>query len=241
MKAPCSINRLLIAALFCGVPVSLFAQETQSRSPVSSNAPAPQSDSRQGRAVGAPQVLEISPQDVAPSAAAAPQPGELPPANERALGMGGDPRDDGLRPAATMSGITKRNYLGVLYATSEDGGEPGVKVLDVVEGSPAAQSGFQGVNAPGMHSNDLVKAAIVVLAMSPVGMFAIPLAIAHDIYTNRRSPGDLIVAVNNHPVRDALEFSEEMRNYQPGDTVSFSVVRGGKQMQLSVVLAEEPS
>lgn len=239
MKAPWSISCLLVAASLWGVPVVSSAQETQSRSPLSDDTPAPQSDSRQGRAVGAPQVLEIAPQEVAPPAVAAPQPWELPPANERAPGVG-DPNDDGLRPEATMPVVTKRNYLGVLYATSEEG-EPGVKVLDVVEGSPADRSGFQGVNAPGMHSNDLIKAAIVVLAMSPVGAFAIPLAIAHDIYTNRRSPGDLIVAVNDRPVRDALEFSEEMRNHQPGETVLFSVVREGKRMQISVVLEEEPS
>lgn len=239
MKAPWSISCLLVATfLLCGRPAVLLAQGTQSGASRAEDIPEAGPDSRQGRAVGAPQVLEIAPQEVAPPEAAAPQPWELPPANERALGVG-DPHDDGLQPEATMPAVTKRNYLGVLYATSEEG-EPGVKVLDVVEGSPADRSGFQGVNAPGTHSNDLVKAAIVVLAMSPVGAFAIPLAIAHDIYTNRRSPGDLIVAVNDRPVRDALEFSEEMHNHQPGETVLFSVVRDGKRMQISVVLEEEP-
>ena len=61
------------------------------------------------------------------------------------------------------------------------------------------------------------------------------------MYTSRQSPGDLIVAVGDHPVRDAQEFSEEMRRYQPGDTVSFSVMRGGKPLQLTVQLEEEPS
>jgi hypothetical protein len=239
MKAPCSIGCLLVAALLWGRPAGLFAQETQSGASLADAIPEAEPDSRQGRTVGAPQVLEIAPQEVAPSAVATPQPWESPPANERVLGAG-DPNDDGLRPEATMPVVAKRNYLGVLYATSEEG-EPGVKVLDVVEGSPADRSGFQGVNAPGTHSNDLVKAAIVVLAMSPVGAFAIPLAIAHDIYTNRRSPGDLIVAVNDRPIRDALEFSEEMHNHQPGETVLFSVVRDGKRMQISVVLEEEPS
>jgi S1-C subfamily serine protease len=189
--------------------------------------------------VGAPQILEIPAQELAPPTTPAPQPWELPPANERALGLG-DPNDDGLRPEATLPIASKRNYLGVLYATAEDGPQ-GVKVLDVVQGSPADRAGFQGVNAPGTNSNDLLKAAIVVLAMSPVGAFAIPLAIAHDIYTSRRSPGDLIVAVNEHPVRDAQEFSEAMRHYQPGDTVSFSIVRSGKPLQITVQLEEEPS
>jgi len=152
----------------------------------------------------------------------------------------GDPNDDGLRPEATMPVAAKRNYLGVLYATAEEG-PVGVKVLDVVPGSPADRAGFQGVNARGTHSSDLVKAAIVVLAMSPVGPFAIPLAIAHDMYMSRQSPGDLIVAVGDHQIRDAQEFSEEMRHYQPGETVSFSIMRGGKPLQIAVQLEEEPS
>ncbi len=239
MKAPCLVCWLLVAALVCGAPVPLFAQEAQLVSPAASDSAPTPPDTRQGRTVGAPQVLEIPVQELAPPITATPQPWELPPANEQALDMGA-PGDDGLRPEATMPAVVKRNYLGVLYATAEDGPQ-GVKVLDVVQGSPAARAGFQGVNTPGTQSNDLVKAAIVVLAMSPVGAFAIPLAIAHDIYTSRQPPGDLIVAVNDHPVRDAQEFSEEMRRYQPGETVSFSVVREGKPVQIAVQLEEEPS
>jgi S1-C subfamily serine protease len=51
----------------------------------------------------------------------------------------------------------------------------------------------------------------------------------------------LIVAVGDHQVHDAQEFSEEMRHYQPGETVSFSVVRGGKPLHIAVQLEEEPS
>jgi len=183
--------------------------------------------------------LEIPTQELSAPEVATPQPLSLPPANERALGAG-DPQNDGLRPEATLPVASKRNYLGVLYATAEEG-QPGVKVLDVVQGSPADRAGFRGANAPGKNSSDLLKAAIVVLAMSPIGPFAIPLAIAHDMYAGHQSPGDLIVAVGDHQVHGAQEFSEEMRRYQPGETVSFSVVREGKPLQISVRLEEEPS
>ncbi len=239
MKALCLACWLLAVALLSAWPTLLSAQETQSVSPRTPNTPSAPSENRQGRIVGAPQVLEISPQELTTPEVAAPQPWSLPPANERALSVG-DPQNDGLRPEATVPIATKRNYLGVLYATAEEG-QPGVKVLDVVQGSPAARAGFQGANAPGKNSSDLLKAAIVVLAMSPVGPFAIPLAIAHDMYMSHQSPGDLIVAVGDHQVRDAQEFSEVMRRYQPGETVSFSVVRGGKPLQLTVQLEEEPS
>ncbi len=230
---------LLIAALFCGLPIPLPAQETQPVPSAADTSAAP-FDSRQGRTIGAPQVLEIPPQDVTLPPASAPQPWSLPPAHEGALSRG-DAHDEGLRSEASAPlALPRRNYLGVLYATAEEG-PVGVKVLDVVQGSPAARAGFQGTNFPAAQQNDFFKAAIVVLAMSPAGPFAIPLAIAHDIYTSRQSPGDLIVAVGDHPIRDAQEFSEEMRRYQPGDTVSFSVMRGGKPLQLTVQLEEEPS
>ena len=231
---------LLAGALLSARPALLSAQETHSMSSQAVKAAATPSENRQGRSVGAPQVLEISPQEMtAPETAAPPPVGSLPPTNERALGVG-DSQDNDVRPEATMPVAAKRNYLGVLYATAEEG-QPGVKVLDVVQGSPAERAGFRGVKTPGSNSNDLVKAAIVVLAMSPIGPFAIPLAIAHDMYTSHQSPGDLIVAVGDHQVHDAQGFSEEMRHYQPGETVSFSVMRGGKPLQIAVQLEEEPS
>lgn len=239
MKALCLACWLLVVALLYAWPTPLSAQETQSISPRTPHTLSAPSENRQGRTVGAPQVLEIPPQELTAPEVAAPQPWSLPSANERALGLG-DPQNDGLRPGAPMPVAAKRNYLGVLYATAEEG-QPGVKVLDVVQGSPAARAGFQGASSPGKNSSDLLKAAIVVLAMSPVGPFAIPLAIAHDMYTSHQSPGDLIVAVGDHQIHDAQEFSEEMRRYQPGETVSFSVMRAGKPLQISVRLEEEPS
>ncbi len=137
---------------------------------------------------------------------------------------------------------SKRTYLGVLYATAEEGPE-GVRVLSVIEGSPAHRSGFEGVNAPTQHNrNDLVKkAAIIALAMSPAGPFVMPLVAAHDHLTRERHPvGDLIVAVENTPVRTAQDFTEVMQRYAPGDQVAFSVLRKNQPRQITVTLEEEP-
>lgn len=134
----------------------------------------------------------------------------------------------------------KRTYLGVLFATAEEGPE-GVRVLNVIDGSPADRAGFVGVNSPARDKkSDLMKAAIVVLAMSPAGPFVMPLAIAHDIYKNRHLPGDLIVEVGGTIVRTAQEFTAVMQNYQPGDRVSFKVHRNGKLLLITVALEEEP-
>lgn len=220
----------MLVALVWSFPSFLFAQENGWDN----------ADGRQGRKIGAPQVLEIPVQEL-PSAAPSPvAPEPVPPPGPSAHGLG-TPDNAGLREdvSPVLPPQHRRTYLGVLYATAEEG-PVGVKVLSVVAGSPAARAGFQGADAPAAGGSSLFKAAIVVLAMSPAGPFAIPLAIAHDMYTNRHPPGDLIVAVDNQPVRDAQEFSDKLRSYQPGDTVVFSVMRAGKPVQLSVQLEEEP-
>lgn len=137
---------------------------------------------------------------------------------------------------------SKRTYLGVLYATAEEGPE-GVLVLSVIEGSPAHRSGFEGVNAPTQNNkNDFMKkAAIIALAMSPAGPFVMPLVAAHDHLTRERHPvGDLIVAVENAPVRTAQDLTEAMQRYSPGDQVAFSVLRKNQPLQITVMLEEEP-
>ena len=238
--------------------------------PVGASAQATQGNSRQSHSIGAPQVLEIPLPQAEEASQDRSQAGShdgayqdeyvLPDqARDQVYEQGyGYDQDYGYRYDQNEAESTQqteflgespgfdpsigggpRTYLGVLYATTEEGPE-GVKVLSVVPDSPAARAGFEGANTPPEEQSGLLKAAIVVLAMSPAGPFAIPLAIAHDMYTNRNAPGDLIVAIDNKPTRNAQEFTETMRSYKPGDTAAFSVIRAGKQMSISVQLEEEP-
>ncbi len=209
---------------------------------------APTDAGQPAQAVGAPQVLEIPVQGslTQPPAPAAPLPSDQWSGSE-------DSHPHADWPASTAdsqfpewpdpAGVeSKRTYLGVLYATAEQGPE-GVQVLSVIEGSPAHRSGFEGVNGPTQSSqNDLVKkAAIIALAMSPAGPFVMPLVAAHDHLTRDRHPaGDLIVAVENSPVRTAQDFTETMQRYSPGDQVSFSVLRRNQPHHITVTLEEEP-
>jgi hypothetical protein len=232
MKTLRKLCWLVILTYLCASPAVLLAQENAQDGAGVAN--------RQGRTFGAPQVLEIPAQEMAEPVSPPFQPEATPPPSESTFGMR-EPDYIGVPPhiPSSLAQQNRRTYLGVLYATAEEG-PVGVKVLSVVEGSPAARAGFQGADTLPSGGSTLFKAAIVVLAMSPAGPFAIPLAIAHDMYTNRHPPGDLIVAVDNQPVRDAQEFSDKLRSYQPGDTVVFSVTRGGKLLQVSVQLEEEP-
>ena len=210
---------------------------------------------RQSPSVGAPQVLEIPiPNTAAPLSV----PAETAPGSQASDFGEFDSNADWSTTATTpydqfpewygqsqyeLDGLEtvalKRTYLGVLYATSEEGPE-GVRVLSVIDNSPAARAGFEGVNTPHSEKSGLMKAAIVVLAMSPAGPFAIPLAIAHDMYTNRHPAGDLIVAIKDQTIRNAQEFTEAMQRYQPGDRVPFKVLRQNKYLQITVALEEEP-
>jgi len=194
--------------------------------------------------VGAPQVLEIPVQGSLTQPAVPVEPAA---SDFKALQPHEDwssAATDGQFPEWPDPSVTesKRTYLGVLYATAEEGPE-GVLVLSVIEGSPAHRSGFEGVNAPTQHNrNDFVKkAAIIALAMSPAGPFVMPLVAAHDHLTRERHPaGDLIVAVENTPVRTAQDFTEIMQRYSPGDQVAFSVLRRNQPLQITVTLEEEP-
>lgn len=243
------LYQVCIGLLLWGLPTVGLAKGARRAAPAIEEE---SSDNTRRQSVGAPQVLEIpSVHETAPSSTAT-QPDSPPPATAPAV----DPppyentrsleartpqnereRSSEIQPPGSPE---RRNYLGVLYATAEDG-PVGVQVLDVIPGSPAARAGFQGANAPSSQSSDLVKIALVALTMSPVGPFAMPLIIAHNLYTASRKPvGDLIVAVGDQQVRDAVEFSQEMHRHQPGEQVSFSVMRAGKPLQLTVQLEEEP-
>jgi len=226
-----------LAVCLWQVPMPVHAQNGGSASTQGTQSPS----------VGAPQVLEIPvPQTTAPASqtsdfgefdsnAGWPATAATTPDDQFPEWYG--QFQDGLDELETAA--PKRTYLGVLYATSEEGPE-GVRVLSVIDNSPAARAGFEGANTPPSQKSGLMKAAIVVLAMSPAGPFAIPLAIAHDMYTNRHTPGDLIVAVKEQPVLNAQHFTETMQRYQPGDRVPFTVLRQNKTIQITVALEEEP-
>jgi len=52
--------------------------------------------------------------------------------------------------------------------------------------------------------------------------------------------GDVIVAVNDEPVRDARTLARRISSMAPGTSVKLSVYRGTKEEQLSLVLGELP-
>jgi S1-C subfamily serine protease len=52
--------------------------------------------------------------------------------------------------------------------------------------------------------------------------------------------GDLVVAIDGQPVEDQLELSHAMQSHRAGDTVTLTIFRGKKKMDMKVVLGESP-
>jgi serine protease DegQ len=53
-------------------------------------------------------------------------------------------------------------------------------------------------------------------------------------------PGDVVVAVNNQPVRNMTDLMQTVAGIAPGSDANFKVIRQGKSSNLSVKIAERP-
>jgi putative serine protease PepD len=54
-------------------------------------------------------------------------------------------------------------------------------------------------------------------------------------------PGDLVTAVNGHPVNNTNQFVATIANYAPGDTVTLTVKRSGQTKTIKLTLGSQPS
>jgi S1-C subfamily serine protease len=50
--------------------------------------------------------------------------------------------------------------------------------------------------------------------------------------------GDLLVAIDGQPIEDQQDLSHVMQNHRSGDTVTLTIYRGKKRMDIKVVLGE---
>lgn len=53
--------------------------------------------------------------------------------------------------------------------------------------------------------------------------------------------GDIITAINGQKITDESTFVELLRQHDPGDNITLTIYRNGKQQQLNVTLAQQPS
>lgn len=191
-------------------------------------APPSRASEQRTKKIGAPQVIEIPLPE--------PPPPVPSPSWQEDLGEQSNQNAPLAVPSRTAR-FSRPGYLGVLYATAEDG-LAGVRVLDVIADSPAERAGFSSQFLT--RTDKVLLAAIIVLAFTPVGPFAIPLASALNPSYNQAPRRDLIVAVDGQSVSNAQEFNDIMRRFGPGDTVTFVVQRGTTHVHLSAQLEAEP-
>ncbi|MEF2276891.1 S1C family serine protease [Deinococcus sp. YIM 134068] len=56
----------------------------------------------------------------------------------------------------------------------------------------------------------------------------------------KRISGDIVTAVNGRTIANFSDFQFAVRRYRPGETITLSVLRGGRKIELKLVLAARP-
>lgn len=85
---------------------------------------------------------------------------------------------------------------------------------------------------------------LIVIALIPLLVYPVGVRVGGTLhgYPGEKvlRPGDLLVAIDGHPVRTIVDLGEVLSRYKPGDTVTLTVIRGGKRLTFKVTLAENP-
>ncbi len=108
-------------------------------------------------------------------------------------------------------GIRTQDVTPGIACAFDLGAERGALVTRVEDGTPAAQAGLRG----GSRTEALNGVDITL-------------------------GGDLIVAIAGQPVGGADDVSRIVTELRPGQTVEFTVVRGGRRTTFDVTLADRP-
>lgn len=133
--------------------------------------------------------------------------------------LGTRPTENAAQPS-TSAFVTGQAYLGVTggslvaeiaKAMNLDENQQGVLVVDIASGSPAETAGIQG-------STETMTLA------------------GQDI----KIGGDVITAVDDVAIDGINALRSELANSQPGDIVTLTILRDGKQIKVDVTLAERP-
>lgn len=112
-------------------------------------------------------------------------------------------------------GLTARSgYLSDIADELNLPVQSGVLVIDVAQGGPAAKAGLRG--------GDTTRVSNTGSAQIPTG-------------------GDIITAFDGTAVKTFNDLTALLMQKQPGDSVTFTIVRDGKTMDLTVTLGERPA
>lgn len=120
--------------------------------------------------------------------------------------------------ALIEKGYVSRPWLGITGQNIDETdagmlglGSGGVLIADIFKGSPAEKAGLRGSTKTLRLGNLIVEAG-----------------------------GDLVVAVNNRPVRSMDELNEAMDSFEVNDLITVKALRGKKEMNFKIRLEEMP-
>ncbi|HUY19552.1 MAG TPA: PDZ domain-containing protein [Candidatus Binataceae bacterium] len=118
----------------------------------------------------------------------------------------------------------------------DGGGEvPGLLIVSVMPGSPAAAAGLKGMRT-GAHAL-LEGAAVAASLFFPPAIMAVALVDGSGIGES----SDMIIGIDSVRVTNFLDFTDRMRQEQPGDIIYLSVIRNGRRMQVRVKVPGTPA
>ncbi len=117
-------------------------------------------------------------------------------------------------PQLITTGRVVRPEIGIarVYQT-----ERGLLIADLIPGGPAEQAGLRG---PRVVREQRRQGSVV-----------------YEYRTIDRTAADLIVAIDDEPVRTADDFLDTIESRRPGEEVTLTVIRQGREIHVDVVLA----
>jgi hypothetical protein len=108
----------------------------------------------------------------------------------------------------------------------------GLLVVALQPGSPAERAGVQAGHRA-VH-DVLEGAAVVASLVFPPAVLAVPVIETIQLGENY----DLIIGVDGNRVTNFMDFHDQLREAQPGETVYLNILRGGKRLQLPVEMPQ---
>jgi S1-C subfamily serine protease len=119
-------------------------------------------------------------------------------------------------PQLIQTGHVRRPSIGI---TRVGPAEQGLRILTMDPGGAAEKAGLRGAKITTQRKRDGFMTSVY----TQVDRFA----------------GDVIVSVDGQPVRSVDDLLTVVESKQPGDEVTVTIIRGGKQQQVPVRLQVE--
>ena len=108
----------------------------------------------------------------------------------------------------------------------------GLLVVALQPGSPAE---LAGVQAGHRAAHDVLEGAAVAASLVfPPAVLAVPVIETIQLGENY----DLIIGVDGNRVTNFMDFQDQLRDAQPGETVYLNILRSGKRLQVPVEMPQ---